>query len=214
MELPIRLKRLIKHIAYPFYRKTINEFPPEGPWEWMGDLPFYLMDTLAVPEIYHSLFRLFKWNTRHLTREEIEVSKSIFGDMIDYNLVKVDNKARFGTKKTALAYVSFNTINYLGKIAPAIFIHEMVHVWQYQRFGSIYIARAIKAQRSKAGYDYGGVSNLYQIMIKGGSLLDFNFEQQADIIEDYYKMLHNQDSAGPMNLSIYEYFVREVRGDV
>lgn len=209
-ELRIRIKRLWRHVIYPFYRPIANEFPPKSILEWFVDAGFYIMDIVAMPEVYEIVFSLLKIKTRSLTTQEKALAKSIFGDSIQYNLVKVDSKARFGTKKIALAYVSFNTINYLKNIDKAIFIHELMHIWQFQRFGSIYIARAIKAQRSKEGYDYGGVANLYQVMLKGGSLLDFNFEQQADIIEDYYRIKENPTTSAPMNLSVYAYFAKEV----
>ena len=209
-QLPIRIKRLWRHVIYPFYRSIANEFPPKSILEWSVDAGFYIMDIVAMPEVYEIIFSLLKLKTRSLTIQEKALAKSIFGDSIQYDLVKVDTGAKFGTKKIALAYVSFNTINYLRNIDKAIFIHELMHIWQFQQFGSIYIARAIKAQRSKEGYDYGGVANLYQVMLKGGSLLDFNFEQQADIIEDYYRIKENPTAAAPMNLSVYAYFAKEV----
>jgi len=209
-ELPIRVRRLWSHIKFPFYRAAANDFPPKSILEWFTDAGFYIMDILAMPEVYETVFSIIKRTTRPLTIQEKAMATSIFGASIRYELVKVDTGARFGTRKIALAYVSFNTINYLRQIDKAIFIHEMVHIWQFQQFGSIYIARAIKAQRSKEGYDYGGVANLYQVMLKGGSLLDFNFEQQADIIEDYYRIKENPSASGPMNLSVYAYFAKEV----
>jgi hypothetical protein len=209
-QLPIRIKRLWRHVIYPFYRPITNEFPPKGVLEWSIDVGFYIMDIVAMPEVYEIIFSLLKIKTRPLTNQEKALAKSIFGNSIQYDLVKVDTGAKFGTKKIALAYVSFNTINYLRNIDKAIFIHELMHIWQFQQFGSIYIARAIKAQRSKEGYDYGGIANLYQVMLKGGSLLDFNFEQQADIIEDYYRIKENPTAAAPMNLSVYAYFAKEV----
>jgi hypothetical protein len=209
-ELPVRIKRLWRHLIYPFYRPFANEFPPQSIIDWFVDAGFYMMDIVAMPEVYELVFSIIKRKTRPLTTQEKALAKSIFGDSVQYDLVKVDSKARFGTKKIALAYVSFNTVNYLRRIDKAIFIHEMVHIWQFQQFGSIYIARAIKAQKSKEGYDYGGVANLYQVMLKGGSLLDFNFEQQADIIEDYYRIKENPTATAPMNLSVFAYFAKEV----
>ena len=50
-------------------------------------------------------------------------------------------------------------------------------------------------------------------MNRGMSLLEFNFEQQADIVEDYYRLLKNASAAGPMVLSIYGYFANQVRED-
>jgi hypothetical protein len=216
LQFPLRIKRLLRHFAFPFYRKSTNPFPPSGVLGWCSDTAFYLIDVVALPEMYQLIFRIVKRNIRTLSEQEIDLGQLVFGNSINYSLVGVDDKAILGTKKIALAYVSFNMINYRKKLKKEIFIHELVHVWQFQQFGSIYLARAIKAQRSKEGYDYGGVANLYQVMLRGGKLTDFNFEQQADIIEDYYRLLAEPGSAGPMHHHIYEYFVKELEsyGDI
>lgn len=210
IQFPYRIKRLLRHLVFPFYRKYTNPFPPSGILEWCTDTTFYIIDIVGMPEIYHFIFKTVKRNIRSLTPAEILLSQSVFGHNVQYHLVSIDDMAILGTKKIAEAYVSFNMINYRAKLKKEIFIHEMVHIWQFQRFGSIYLARAIKAQRSKEGYDYGGVANLYQVMLKGGKLSDFNFEQQADIIEDYYRLLSEPGLAGPMHHQIYEYFVKEL----
>lgn len=210
---PTRFVRLCRHIVYPFTDKYgKNTFPATTLSEWCADLIFYIIDVVAIPEFYETIFLMVKWNSRRMNDFELATARSIFGTAIQYDLVRIDQNARFGTKKLALAYVSFNTINYRHSISTEIFIHEMVHIWQYQQFGSIYIARAIKAQKSKEGYDYGGVSNLYNVMLKGGSLLDFNFEQQADIIEDFYRIQQQKDLAISMNMQVFRYFSSEVMG--
>lgn len=209
-QLPVRAQRLFKHCLFPLYKRNPNDFPPTSILEWIFDLWFYIIDMVGLPEIYQILMRFFKWNLRSLTDEESALAKSIFGDNIRLELIKIDDAARFGTRKVAAAYVSFNTINYFQKIRKEVFIHELVHIWQFQHFGSIYIARAIKAQRSKAGYDYGGLPNLYHQMMKGAKLTDFNFEQQADIIEDFYRITTQSVRSAPMHLSIYQYFAAQL----
>jgi hypothetical protein len=196
---------------YPFHSSFANFFAPTSWTEWVLDTGFYMMDVVGLPEIYQGLMRLFKWNMRKMSEDEIQLAYPIFGHHIDYDLIRIDSAAKFGTKKIAVAYVSFNTINYNTNIRKEVFIHELVHIWQYQHFGSIYIARAIKAQRSKEGYDYGGAPNLYNMMLKNAKLTDFNFEQQADIIEDYYRMITHPARAGAMNLSIYQYYAEQLK---
>lgn len=200
----------MRHLIFPFYKNIPNDFPPNSVLEWVFDLWFYITDLIALPEIYQIMMRLFKWNLRPLSDEEISLARSVFGNSICLDLIRIDDAARFGTRKVAAAYVSFNTINYFKKIRKEIFVHELVHIWQYQHFGSIYIARAIKAQRSKEGYNYGGVPNLYHHMMKGGKLTDFNFEQQADIIEDYFRAMDKPENAGPMQLSIYQFYAAQL----
>jgi hypothetical protein len=63
-------------------------------------------------------------------------------------------------------------------------VHELVHVWQYVHRGAIYIPRALAAQRTPAGYDYGGWVGLRDAR----TLDDFNYEQMADVIEDAFRL--------------------------
>ena len=86
----------------------------------------------------------------------------------------------------ARAYVSFHSINFDQELPPHTFIHELVHIWQYEQYGSAYISEALWAQRWGGGYDYGGLDPLINYSA-GRGLSGFNFEQQADIIEDYYR---------------------------
>lgn len=204
-QLPIRSFRLLKHFIYPLFPKYSNTFPSKNVVHWVFDFFFYLIDVLAIPELYQALFLIFKPNTRPLSQEEQVLAQSIFHSTLQYDLIRIDDRAKMGTRTLALAYVSFNTINYRKVIKKAIFIHELMHIWQFQHFGSIYIAKAITAQRSKAGYDYGGVENLYRVMLRGGRLLEFNFEQQADIIEDYYLLVKNIHTS-PIHYQVYHYF--------
>ena len=68
----------------------------------------------------------------------------------------------------------------------AILVHELVHVYQYERAGSRYFAEALLAQH-EAGYDYGGAAALQlSARARGRHLRDFNREQQAQIVQDYY----------------------------
>ena len=100
----------------------------------------------------------------------------------------------------------------------SILLHELTHIWQFQQMGAVYVPRAIKAQFSKMGYNYGGVSALKAYLGKGKSFLSFNLEQQGDIISDYYRI---KDGYRPRwgngdrrDLSIYESFVNQVKNGV
>ena len=206
----IRLKRLTKHVVYPIFKSKRNPFPSAGIIEWLIDFWFYFMDALLFPELYQFVQRLFFRNIRRMNDHEIDLAVSIFGSAIDYNRVFINNKAWLINPKYALAYVTFNTINYREDISNPIFIHEMTHIWQYQHFGSIYIAKALKAQRSTAGYDYGGTEGLYQAFQSGKALTDFNFEQQAEIIEDFYRSSLDTNQASPMQAMVYGYYHQQL----
>jgi hypothetical protein len=90
-------------------------------------------------------------------------------------------------KGKAMAYVTLHTINFEKSIPDHILAHEMTHIWQYRKHGSIYITEALYAQRWGGGYDYGGLEGLKANAEKG--LKAFNFEQQAEIVEDFFKAL-------------------------
>ena len=48
------------------------------------------------------------------------------------------------------------------------------------------MVNALRAQTSIMGYNYGGVTALKAYLKGGKNLQDFNPEQQADIVADYY----------------------------
>jgi len=67
-------------------------------------------------------------------------------------------------------------------------MHELTHAWQYQHIGLRYIVQALAAQLklgSKA-YDYGGEAGLLAARARGQRLVEFNVEQQADIVCHFY----------------------------
>ena len=73
----------------------------------------------------------------------------------------------------------------------AILVHELTHVYQYERVGSAYVPQALWAQLTKGeGYGYGGASGLREGQAAGKAYADFNREQQAQIVQDYFELLH------------------------
>jgi hypothetical protein len=153
---------------------------------WLIGLILLAVDLTPFMLFYETIMDWIKWNTRPLTKDERDIVKSVFGDYFPVPLISVDSSSFPVKKKWTTAYVSFHCINYFEKIPVPIFVHEMVHIWQYRRYGSTYISEAIWAQKWGGGYDYKGLEAL-QKYSQGKGLEAFNFEQQADIIEDYYR---------------------------
>ena len=147
---------------------------------------FTLLDLLHAPQFMTWLNGWAKSNTRPLSQREVILAQSVFQDNIDYQKVRIDECAKIGCRKYNFAYVGFQVINCWGPLSDRHFIHEMVHIWQYQRFGSCYIPRALWAQRTVAGYNYGGIHTLRQMAEAGRGLKSFNWEQQADIVADFF----------------------------
>ncbi len=198
----IRLNRLVCHL---FFIKDDCIPRQEHGIDWVIDLLFYLLDVMGVSEILDIIHNGLK-PKRKLNPEELTLARGIIGEDCDLGIVYLTEKTRPLKADLYYAYVSFNTINSIEQLSKAILIHELVHIWQYQRYGSVYIYRALKAQNTKAGYDYGGYAGLLDKLQSEDGLLSFNFEQQASIVEDYYRISVNPFTDLSI-LKIYEHFV-------
>ncbi len=156
-------------------------------WWWrVAEKCLQFLGWLMLPPCWIWLHRVFKKNTRPLSAREIAIAKTVFGDSLNYQKIKLDERARIGCRKYRFAYVSFYLINSWGPLSDVTLIHELMHVWQYERFGPAYIPRALHAQRTPEGYNYGGVPALQSALQREENLLSFNYEQQAEIVADYF----------------------------
>lgn len=212
--IPVRFRRLMEHCQQGLLTISKRKAQSDVPM-WWAEFLFLLFDLFLIPEIYETWMNLVKWHTRSLSNSEKRLAHSVFGQAIKLDLVRVDEKAYLGCRTHHVIYVSFYTINAWGTFRPDILIHELVHVWQYQKMGSVYIPRALKAQRTREKYDYGGVSALRKCLADGGTLHDFNLEQQAEIIADYFCIRENippnWGKATINDLPVYEFFLKEIR---
>ncbi len=195
---PKRLVRLLKHLFFAVQPRKYNWWPQaEQPrfyikiLFWFTELLVYLLDLLGLSESYETFNSILKINSRPLNEGEKLWADSVFGNSIPYERVEIDARAMLGPPWGRFAYVSGFIINSWGPIRPAIFIHELTHVWQYHQVGLVYIVRALWAQNSNYGYDYGGPAKIWEHMQRGELLESFNYEQQAEIVADYFRMLQN-----------------------
>lgn len=182
-QLPRRIFRLLKGLWRPTFELIFTR-SLSGFLVAVLEIPIFILDMFGVPEVYETLQDFCKWNTRSLTPEEVRIGHSIFGESIDYALVRIDEKAVLGPKQKGFAYVSFRTINSYGIMPDHILIHELMHIWQFTHIGSVYAPRALIAQHSIDKYNYGGFLGLWTR--RDASIKSFNYEQQADVIMDYY----------------------------
>ena len=186
--------------------------PSKDLLEWIGDLLFYFFDLLLIPDILEILLVWINGNIRCINPSEIALLKEYFKDQIKYEFIKICNSMPSRISRIAEAFVTFNTIHYHESTSKPIFIHELVHIWQYQKFGSVYIFRSLKAQRSIAGYDYGGLEALYHKMLDNFAFSGFNFEQQGEIFEDYCRVKESNEDVNPLAMASYEFFIHQVSG--
>jgi len=208
----IRISRFIFHFLQwvPAFRKY--HLPSRGITEWLMDLIFYCIDLLLIPDILEFIFTWIQPKVRMLNREEKAYILKYFKNQVNLQNIRLSHKIPKWVEKLAVAFVTFNTIHFSNRLSVPVFIHEVVHIWQYQKFGSVYIYRALKAQNSEEGYDYGGLESLYTKMINNYIFTDFNFEQQAEIFEDYCRMKESESHDNPIAQASFEYFVGQVRG--
>lgn len=186
-----------------------------------GRIAVDVVDLAGIPELVETAADVIKFNTRTLTDHEIQVAKSVFGDSINYDLVRIDESARsvvaakeIDNANVNRPFTTFHTINTWGPLEESTLIHELTHVWQYEQDGAIYIYEALQAQHSDAGYGYGGVEGLEKQLANGGGFTSFNREQQGDILEEYYELKTNgitEDDtiSDPGVLPLFEFFVQE-----
>jgi hypothetical protein len=168
-------------------------------WSLSGLLPFALwigrflakaLDLFAFPKIMDLLWRMIKSNTRNLTPIEKKEALSVFGDSINYSKVLIDEYsliAWLGAKinrRSGMGVTTFYTINFNHKIITGSgssdmkwLIHELTHIAQMEHSGSQYLVEAFYAQATE-GYGY--------TLGEKPHLCDYNREQQASIVADYY----------------------------
>ncbi len=150
---------------------------------WLDRL-FQVLDLLFVFDAYEAVSNQLTPSLRRLTPLEYDRLYDIFGDSVPYDRIRIDERAHVGPRCYHICYVSFHTINSWGPVPPAILVHEVMHVWQYVHHGACYIPRALAAQRTVAGYDYGGRAGLTATR----HICKFNYEQQASVVEDAYRL--------------------------
>lgn len=166
---------------------------------WLAGNLLLISDLIPLSLIYEILMVLLNSKMRLLNAHETQQAHSVFGESIPLHLVALNPASLQVKRKKATAYVSFNTINFYGSIPDSMLVHELVHVWQYQRYGSTYISEALWAQHWGGGYDYGGIEPL-KMYSEAKRLSAFNLEQQADIIEDYYRWKNGMPLQWALNL--------------
>ncbi|MFT4758951.1 MAG: hypothetical protein ACI9XO_001021 [Paraglaciecola sp.] len=216
---PKRITRLFLHFwngpLFFISKNAQNQLFIKSIAFWWWELSCHILELFGIAEWYEAACGIYKKETRLLNAFELVMAKEIFGNTINYARVRIDETAEIACKKSQLKYVSFYTINSWGRMSDYIFIHEMVHVWQYQKFGAVYIPKALKVHLTKGmGYNYGGLLTLQNAMNNNGKFLDFNFEQQGDIVADYFRIRCGDEpiwgNATDEYLPVYEYFIAQL----
>lgn len=170
-------------------------------------------DLFGAPEIFAFVWRGLT-RTSPLTGAEIAAASVVLGpSAVRYQDIRIAQGgvlrwvfARNGQR----AFATFHTLNLPDKGRHQrdnidIVVHEIVHVFQYERAGSRYFAEALFGQREE-GYGYGGPDGLRLALQQGKRLRNFNREQQAQIAQDYYALIRTHGDLTP-----YEPFIQQLR---
>jgi hypothetical protein len=109
--------------------------------------------------------------------------------MVPYDKIRVDDKSLITKINGGRAVTTMHIIHAPADFPLDVVVHELTHVAQYEKVGAKYLPEAGHAQATE-GYDYVGAghkyANLRQARHRGAHFKDFNREQQAQMVEDYY----------------------------
>ncbi len=146
---------------------------------------------------------------RPLNDRERTAAKLVFGASLDLDRVRVAESPIFGAG--GYARTPFETVYFppdAQKSATYLpwLIHELTHVWQTQHGVSV-LTKTLTALRGASAYVYGGEEQLRRDAASGKKFTDYNTEQQATILANYYVAL----TTG-LDVSAYAPFVRQVTG--
>jgi hypothetical protein len=127
---------------------------------------------------------------RPLTENEVAMAALVFGDSIDYGRVRIHAR-RYMPFQPKNCCMTPNGCMYFHRSCflpdytrgdPAVvhwFLHEMVHIWQFQMGYAVRLRGAVRVGLS---YDYE--------LKPGMTLADFNMEAQGDLLADYFALKH------------------------
>jgi hypothetical protein len=134
---------------------------------------------------------------RSLTSGEIELCRSIFGSAIDYSNVQLIQRKWWPLQPINYVMTPSGNLHFHPKswlwsddfsIAQThvdLFIHEMTHVWQSQKWGRFYL---LLQRHPFCRYDYS--------VRPGQRFEQYGLEQQAEIVRHVFLLRHRQPLAG------------------
>jgi hypothetical protein len=143
---------------------------------------------------------------RALTAGEIALARSVFGDAIDYAPVRIRRRKFFAFHPRRVTMAPMGHLHFHPQAAhycddfavaslakQAHFIHEMVHVWQAQRFGRWHL---VLRRHPWCRYDYA---------LKPGWRLDqYGIEQQAEIVRHAFLLRQGAKVPGVADKAAYD----------
>jgi len=180
---------------------------------WVLRLVSRVFDAVGGPELVELITHLVTRATQLTSRERGAAQFVLGPNAIRWDNVRVAEGGLLSiifALNQGRAFATFHTINLPSSGAGSrsdlsVVVHELTHVYQYEKVGSLYLGQAIHAQAT-IGYEYGGAEGLNSDRAAGKHYRDYNREQQAQIAQDYY----NHHISGE-DTTAYEPFIAELR---
>jgi hypothetical protein len=188
---------------------------------WLHRFAVQLFDLIGGPEIAQFVMHLIT-NTTTLNDDELAHIVSVLGpENMRFNDVRVAEGGLLDLifkLNGNLAFTTWRTVHFprtssnqrIGHTRAnlAILVHELTHVYQYERVGSRYLGEAIYmlVKTRRDCYDYGFIQGLQQAAAAGKHYQEFNREQQAQIAQDYFTLQRRG-----VEVTAYEPFIAELR---
>jgi hypothetical protein len=170
---------------------------------WLHLFLAQLFDLVGGPEICQFVTHL-GMHTTPLTAAELTAVQPIFGlNNLRYRDVRVAQGGILNLifrYNGGLAFATWYTVhipqveNEIGRRGRngrdklSLLVHELTHVFQYHHVGSRYLGEAIYylVTTQRNCYQYGGAAGLQSCSQQGKMFRQFNREQQAQIVQDYF----------------------------
>jgi len=157
---------------------------------------WYAFDIIGGPELIQIILRAVS-TTRSLSHDEIKIAEEALGPRaIRFGDVRITTGGLlvfFYQMNNNRAFATWHTVNLPASRTEdvSLLVHELTHVLQYERIGSVYITQGLWAQYKYGihAYDYGGAEGLLKSHAAGKRLSDYNREQQGQIAQDYVALV-------------------------
>lgn len=147
---------------------------------------------------------LNRFNRRRLTHGEIALAQSVYQGSLNYERIRIHKgKLIPYVQYDKIAMSPFGTMHfppalYVDDFSTAsttkqhLFIHEMAHIWQYQLGLKLWLDGAILTL--KGGYQNNQCYVYQNCVTELQHFSDFNMEQQADLIADWFVFRNTQNN--------------------
>jgi subtilisin family serine protease len=117
--------------------------------QWTGNYIVNIVELLGIREKFDILMDFLFFSSRPLRREEIQIGQGVFGNAIDYSVVRVSEEdwaskwlpstaiALSTVKRSAMTWANLmflknNKDGLSFAQRDVLLVHELVHIWQYQ----------------------------------------------------------------------------------